>query len=387
MESIDADLSAEGGVSAEIELSLSSLARSKGRLLGESSLGQWLLTKWLNAERSNARFALTTAADTERFVDSHPGKLLALLPHGRVKDTTRQAAAQLRDRILRSQNDWPGLAVEPTVSLYCADTHPFGLPRQLYPTSEVLTNSDGFRFVVRGLIGAIGANRAATVPLAQGIDTISTILFELFKNTHDHARTTAAQEIIGHSVRALYARYYDLSSLGDCLPQNSEEAMSRRLNPAEHYAWSALNSDVLDHRNVRPIHGLLELSVFDSGPGLAARWHGAPTADLPITDEMQFVLACLSKGHSTSSSLVRGFGLWNVLQRLRLLHGFFRIRTNRIHGYRSFGTARDAALQSTGELKGTPREVLFDWRRALMTVPSEHPNVAGTLISVLLPLR
>jgi hypothetical protein len=263
------------------------------------------------------------------------------------------------------------------------------LPKTLYPSnSDELTRWEGFHNVVGGLIGIIGANRSLQGPLVARAVSISTVLFELFKNTHDHARTTANHAIIGHSVRTLYARHYSADFLKDCLPKTRGEVVYARLNPSEQYAWSALQPDPSVNSGKRALasDGLLEISVFDSGPGLAARWHGADTKNLPVEDELAYVLSCLTKGQTTSSNRSRGYGLWNVLQELRALRGFIRIRTNRVHGYREFNLGRDASLKTDGLLSGTPSEDLFDWKKAIAKTPSEYPDVAGTLISVLLPM-
>lgn len=387
IESMDGDLASSREPADDVSISAATLNQSRQCLLCESALGQWMLTRWSLATHHNSQFILDGSQEIGQLVglaQSHAGRVLVLLPTGRVKGAPRQSAAMIRDRILKAQLEWPGLPVEPTVALYCVDAHPFGLPKLLYPIDDgAVTTWSGFRAVVSGLMGILGTAHVPQGELARRMDSISTILFELFKNTHDHARTGAQHEIVGHSVRGLYARYYARESLLESLPKTRDELLRSRLNPAEQYAWSVLQptgpSDALST-------GLLELSVFDAGPGLAARWYGRDTAHLPVQEELNFVLSCLTKGQTTSSSPARGFGLWNVLQQLRALGGFVRIRTNRVHAYREFDSKRDAALKDEGDLKGTPKETLFDWKRAVVTTPSDYPMVQGTLISVLLPL-
>jgi hypothetical protein len=386
----DSDLRVPIPQYGEIPLDLQSFILADG-ILEESLLAQWLVTKWLAARAASAKFTVqgnrTGTAALQQLMETHPGRLLALLPVGAVAGASTQAAAVLRDKIVREQVGWPGLPMESATALYCIDGHPSGLPTQLYSNKE-LADWDGFRVVVNGLVGIIGSNRTPSARFLDRANSIANILFELFKNTHEHARAGIEYEVLGYSVRGLYARYYDPDHLRRQFPSSRDELMSMRLSPAEVYTWSLLQQESTRSRRQSSLadSGVLEISVFDSGPGLAARWHGADTRQLAVSQELDFVLSCLAKGQSTSNRPAKGFGLWNVLQELRALRGFVRIRTNRIHMFREFNVARDAALQTDGGLSGTPKEMLFDWKKRVVTSASECPPIAGTLISVLLPL-
>lgn len=378
--------------SQEVEVDLRAIHEAKGRLLSESTLGQVAVTTWVDATESGANVAVKTLErDGERkyLSDSHPGRLLALLPVGHLTGVTRREAAVLRDSLLSQQSQWPGLPVDPVASLYCVDAHPDGLPKQLYSADRGIVDWSEFRSVASGLLGIIGANRSLPATLARRTDAIARILYELFRNTHDHARTSASHELLARSVRGVHARYYNVDQLRAQLPESQQDFDAIKPDPAQVYAWAVLRSSIPTSKFQSPaaIDGLLELSIFDLGPGLAARWMGADTSHLPIPAELDAVLNCLTKGGSTTDRFARGFGLWNVLQELRALRGFIRIRTGRIHGYREFESKRDAALKDRGQLVGTPKEVLNDWNRPLLTAPSEYPKVTGTLISVLLPMR
>lgn len=82
--------------------------------------------------------------------------------------------------------------------------------------------------------------------------------------------------------------------------------------------------------------GVLELSVFDGGPGLVRRLRGASDfTSLSLPDERAACLECFNK-HITSSGIPhRGIGLYASMRELHHLGGFIRLRTGRLSLYRN----------------------------------------------------
>jgi hypothetical protein len=69
----------------------------------------------------------------------------------------------------------------------------------------------------------------------------------------------------------------------------------------------------------------VEISVFDSGLGLAARWLGKKLdATLSLTEEYEACLKCLQKHQSSSKQAHAGIGLYEVVRTLSPLRGFLR---------------------------------------------------------------
>ena len=134
------------------------------------------------------------------------------------------------------------------------------------------------------------------------------------------------------------------------------------------------------------ISGFLELSILDSGPGMAARWLGRPVDDIDPQQQLEAVLQCFGKGRTSTTSLGRGFGLWKVLTSLKELHGFISVRTNSIHAFKQFGYTSGIGLEELPGGQRVQKEQLYDWKRGLSTTPSEYPHVRGTVISFLLPM-
>jgi hypothetical protein len=122
---------------------------------------------------------------------------------------------------------------------------------------------------------------------------------------------------------------------------------------------------------------LLEIAVFDSGPGLAARALRRRLDDTtPLQEEYGGILQCL-KVHATSSGKSHhGLGLMEVMRALTAAKAFLRIRTGRLALYRDF---LSEPLASADDLH------LNDWsnRGPQLTMSG---RAEGLLMSILMPV-
>lgn len=86
-------------------------------------------------------------------------------------------------------------------------------------------------------------------------------------------------------------------------------------------------------------HTFIELTVVDSGPGLARRWLSSREIDkrviksldeIDIQEEQQAIVECFQKWATSSHNSLRGIGLFSVARMLREKNGFMRLRTGRL---------------------------------------------------------
>jgi len=393
LNSIDVDLasaSAKFDEEISISINLKSLPQLQTEVMLESSLIQWLITRWHLAQASGT-FEIThpDIEDEdklfEQLASSAPGAVLALLPPSKVQGVNRRMAADFRQRFFKRQNQWPDLALSDSAFLLCVDAFPKYLPAKLYPEAShtQVTDWEGYRLLVDGLINSVAEESKIRGEILRRTDEISTILFELFKNTHDHARFNVKGGVIGESIRGVYSRFYPIGNFRELSSQDQD------LNPVDNYL-RALVRPTFDFQQRQPrkrdISGFLELSVFDTGPGLAAKWLGREISSCDPEAQYDAVVNCFAKGSSSSREGGRGFGLWRVLQQLRQIKGFIRVRTNQLHIYRQYAQLEDLLKEQHADGHVTPKEKLLDWRRQYTTNPSQYPSVDGTLISILLPL-
>lgn len=368
----------------------SNIEKLRSNLFYESSLTQWLLTRWRKLLTDDS-FKISGNLDEMellgRIANSSPGLILALLPTGKVANITRRTSAVFREKFLTNQKSWPDLALSNSTNLLCLDSYPSTFPEQLYPAAAdgQLTDWDGFRKVIEGLIRSVAADTEVRGKITERSNHISTIIYELFKNTHDHARQDHNGRILGDSIRGLHSHFYTIESLQAVISAKKEES----LNPVERYVLSLLQpyrETLNTEYKKRDISGFLELSVFDSGPGLAAKWLGHDIRMDSAQVQLDAVLACFGKGRTSLPTGGRGFGLWKVLEQLKQIKGLIRVRTNQVHVVRHYANLENRQTETEGDGYVLQKEVLFDWRRGITQKPSDYPSVEGTLVSVLLPL-
>jgi len=220
-------------------------------------------------------------------------------------------------------------------TLLCADqTTKRALQPFYHPTTNGGANVRGesdFVDLARDLMGAaLGDARKRDFEF-KDVEAVGVMLRELFANTHYHARTDAAGRPYRRSVRGTHFAQHWL---------DESEKVSADFPPFEEYLASII---------ARPRRGarakLLEISVFDSGPGYAARAAGRPIdEDVPLEREYELVRNCLLRNVSTRRQDGAGIGLPRMLSRLKGRGGFIRLRTGRLSLFRSFAGEHDTAL-------------------------------------------
>ena len=317
---------------------------------------------------------------------------LQALPDSMVDPKRRRERRKYQELLLIEQSRWPDLAsVRSTAFILCADHKPpeYGLPKQLYSrqTPDSLLSWKSFGPLLDQFISAVSPTGAPTWEAAGSMlrEALTTIVFETFKNTHDHARSEVTGADVQTSVRGLYCRFYSIHEVESALAALRLPTAT----PAERYLASFVQREPKPGVRFSPrpaIEGFLEISVVDSGPGMAARWIGKRKDLDDGRSQLEAVLSCFQKGRTTTGSNGRGFGLWKVLMSLEQLRGFISVRTNAVHAYRQFGFAFDLASTETSDGARVPKEQLLDWKRGLSTVPSNYPEVKGTVVSFLIPM-
>ena len=203
------------------------------------------------------------------------------------------------------------------------------------------------------------------VPLPEEeIRYIGVILCELFKNTHQWARHDTRGRLLDRSVRGIQCRfvhYYKDVLLGSVVNDAVlHEYVKNDFFPAQR-GWTAF----------------AEISIFDSGPGLAQRKKGeAFRGSEGLQEEYEWVYRCMQL-HATSGESHHGRGLHEVLLHLTGLRGFLRIRTGRL------GLQRDLVRHP---YEGKAQPDLYDWVRDDQCF-TKLQRAEGTAITILIPVQ
>jgi hypothetical protein len=209
-------------------------------------------------------------------------------------------------------------------AVLCFDGTTMAWPSNLYhPTREVRSLGE-FEAIFGLVLERSETRRVRRERIQDVVMRLGSILFETFRNTDQWARTGVDGVPISRGVRGLLVRRYREPS-SDMARRHAEDA------PISEFLAHHVNSE--DERRV----GVLELSVFDGGPGLVRRYRDTNAlSGLSLAEERSVCLECFDK-HKTSSKLPhRGVGLHAAMRDLSSLGGLLRLRTGRLSLYRNF---------------------------------------------------
>jgi hypothetical protein len=165
--------------------------------------------------------------------------------------------------------------------------------------------------------------------LRLGLPALGSVLWELISNADQHAVTDVdgnkyKKALRGTSIKLNRMSRKDALEYSDNEPELARFILKR-----------FVRAETLD---------FLEISVIDSGPGMARRWltakEGRPVESLEALTpeaELEATLDCFRK-HITSKpqSPTSGMGLHNAIQALNKLKAFVRVRTGRLSLHQAF---------------------------------------------------
>lgn len=383
------------GFEVESEVDLQIPTSLKGDDLGGLGAFAQLVITWARRQRSGTLRTYVpgsvdhTARDhddrrraIENFVQSDHG-LLGLLMSGRVVD--RQGASLLGEvsRPLTGQLANAGRTSTAKrgrkITLVAADHRSENAPFSLYqPASDEVTNHairtrDEFESLASELLTVIGLGTSAERPSHAQEQALGIILYQLFKNTHDWARTDAHDHKYARSVRIIRSEY-----VADPLQTHLQHAygdgtLSAFLSHDSHKGEARPDAK-LDMRR------FLEVSILDSGPGLAARSLRALGIENPtLAEEHGATLACLKKHMTSSSQRGRGNGLHVVQELMTELRGYMKVRSGRLALVRDY-------VQDPYTQRDAKEPWMNDWATGTR-LPTEMAPVVGTLVSFVIPIR
>jgi hypothetical protein len=359
-----------------------------GHCGGMATIVQLIIT-WARMHRVDggvlrSYFSEATGVGPDDLVESLPGLVGVVLArdvqkHGSSESVLRpcyQAAGRRIDRMASSssqvnQTDFKGRRIE----LLCADnTSKAALPQfyvpnlssigshrfsgRLRPESDFINLAKQLvRQTVKGdLRGSIGDDE---------INILGELLFELFENTEIHARNDEKGSPYPKSVRGVLAAFHSISDA-------NIQKISGEFLPLQEY-FKARSTVTNNQQN------FFELSVFDSGPGLASRLKGSSIIDTtPIQDEYELTKSCFLKHTTSRTEQVKGLGLYRTLDLIRKSKGFLRLRTGRVSLFKSF--------QNIARGKNDNAELELLDAKNLNTVASKFSPVAGTIVTILIPI-
>jgi hypothetical protein len=247
-------------------------------------------------------------------------------------------------------------------------------PTRLYvPGTDQVRDRREFESVVSACVTTLRPRLRPIEPAL--VAMMAGLLQEAFQNTHDHAQTDFCGGALRRSIRGILIAHHAVEARGLA-------AMAGDHLPLQRYFanWQPRFSGARDAQFV-------ELSIFDSGPGLAQSWLrktrglARPIADepIPLAEEFAAVSACLAKGGTTKTGSTSGNGLFRIVEIVRRSGGFIRIRSGRL----SLIKAYDGAATIS---PGAPNLNMEDMVAGGTPVIA-RPWAEGTVLTAMLPLN
>lgn len=257
------------------------------------------------------------------------------------------------------------------VNLLCVQGSPREFIRPLYegPQGERKLRQFGeIRVVVQDALAHLAQEWTAK-KLLDVSEAATQLARELIENSDWWARADERGVFYSKGIRAITFRLVNVDD------ENVEQVSGDNTH-VRNFLIQSLAEDSVRH----PAHGsdkkkdirqlsFIELSIVDSGPGLARRWMSTgaelrkqipDVTQISLEEEESAVVSCFRKWATSSGDTNRGIGLFAVARLLRRRNGFLRLRTGRLAFL--FGT-RSAIVDIETRLKLEKKDLQQSYAR------------------------
>ncbi|WP_397380785.1 ATP-binding protein [Prosthecobacter sp.] len=188
------------------------------------------------------------------------------------------------------------------------------------------------------------------------------LLSEVFHNTIEHAYSEVDGTKLDKNLRCIKVSAQAIDRDKICLASVSSPTNQIA---AKAYFSALANARQPTSKVPRSQIRILELSVFDSGPGFVKTIAQRAIDDRPL--ERMAVAKCFRKHQSAKGSLQFGRGLGNVIELVNELEGFLRVRTSSAEAFYTAGMKPDM----------DPEDF----------VAGNLPKVEGTVVTIGIPIQ
>ena len=184
-------------------------------------------------------------------------------------------------------------------------------------------NWPSFSTLIEELSSVMHTRHERNALMRSGLPALGTVLEELISNADEHASSDLRGKKYKKGLRGMTVKASRISKTDIKDYSHTEPELARFV--LKHMVKSV---DELD---------FLEISIIDSGPGLARRWlsmkEGEPLESLEkltLEEELEATLDCFKKHVTTKPSKESGMGLHNAVQAFNKLQAYVRLRTGRL---------------------------------------------------------
>ena len=288
-------------------------------------------------------------------------------------DVSSKVANVIKDRTsyLKTNENWKK-GTNSFISSVQHSANPY--PSAFYFSNGILKSKKEIIELSKNILIEISKNyisSTSTTILEHYEKLIGEIIFELIENTHYWSQTDYTGKTFSTGFRGLLFSSHQ---------GNKESLLSNCKDdkPMFDYISNLITNN--ESNNV-----IVEISVFDSGAGLASKWSKKEVKDFDSKEEIyESIIDCLIKNNTSdkTSSYERGFGLHNMMTLLGERKGYLKLRTNGLKLFRDFDkNPFNGFIENNRE-----NYKLDDWHSIQKkTIPNY--TTEGTMFSIFLPIQ
>jgi hypothetical protein len=232
-----------------------------------------------------------------------------------------------------------------------------------------------FKDILAAMLDACSTDSSRKLSGMQ-LEVLASLVHQLFKNADAHTVTDAKGNLYDAGMRGVQVREVVISD-EDALENFVADDRALRTYVAKLGKRSLVREKGPSGQLVKlsewESSSFIEITVFDTGPGLALRWlsrSGGITsyAGMSRDEELAAIVDCFQLHTTTHSTALRGDGLAIALQAMKELTAFMFLRTGRLALYQDFSSkdhtgfkpqARYGAKGLMGEVVGATYSICF----------------------------
>ncbi len=203
-----------------------------------------------------------------------------------------------------------------------------------------------FASILPRLIDACAADTASALTAVQTL-ALAQLVHQLFKNADVHTTTDVQGQLYDAGVRGIQVREVRISDDATLAAFVSDDRGLReylaKLNRRGLVREQSKQGGKIARLDAWPSSRFIEITVFDTGPGLALRWLARQKGirrydEVDRVEELEAVKACFQLHATTHSVSMRGDGLPIAIGAMRELQAFMYLRTGRLALIQDFST-------------------------------------------------
>lgn len=223
------------------------------------------------------------------------------------------------------------------------------------PQPGAVRGHSDFRLLLQRMLSDLSSGLPARLTNDQ-VELLSALVYQLFLNTDEHGSNEVSGRRYATGMRGITARLTTLEDIpsvvqyaGDDGPLRAYLSKVPLLKQHRSIAMGASATSAVKKAVASPIR-LVELSVFDTGPGLALNWLAQSDGVTRYSDfdeerELEAIQRCFEKHASTKATQFSGLGLTTALRAMKMLNAFMTLRTGRMSLYQDFSTERVTSFE------------------------------------------